>query len=168
MTKKLQSMLNETEQALVREVEPKRLGKLDEDELIELHTRVRRARNKYTKLYRQRAAKQVGSKGRRGGASSAHSKTRAKAEIFEDVLATVSDRLATVARQNADALKAERLALAKGERGGAATPKKGKKVIEGALRTVKRGGDDALRSPIKKKKSASDRAAKKRHQAKRG
>ena len=61
MTKKLQSMLNETEQALVREVEPKRLGKLDEDELIELHTRVRRARNKYTKLYRQRAAKQVGS-----------------------------------------------------------------------------------------------------------
>lgn len=167
MKKKLRSMLNETEQELVREVESKRLGKLDEDELIELHSRVRRARNKYTKLYRRRAAKQVRSKGRRGGASSAHSKTRAKVEIFEDLLATVSNRLAVVARQNADMLKADRLAAAKGERHGAAAPSTGKKVVEGALRTVKRGGDDALRSPIKKKKSASDRAKKKRHEAKR-
>ena len=163
--KKLRSMLNDAEQALVRKAESKKLEKLDEDALIDLHSRARRARNKYTKLYRQRAAKQVTSKGRRGGASAALSKTHAKAEIFEDVLATVSDRLAVVAREQAETLKAERLAAAKGQRKGAAEPKAGTKVIQGAVRAVKRGGDDALRSPVKKKKSASDRAAKKRHQA---
>ncbi len=167
MKKKLRSMLNDSEQELARTAGSKKLAKLDEDELIDLHSRVRRARNKYSKLYRKRAAKQVSSKKRRDGAGSAHSKTRAKAEIFEDVLATVSTRLATVARENADALKAERLAAAKGDRSGAARPVPGKSVIEGAIRTVKRGGDDALRSPIKKKKSAGDRAAKKRHEAKR-
>ncbi len=166
MKKKLRSMLNDSEQELVRDVESKRLGKLDEDELIELHSRVRRVRNKYTKLHRKRAAKEVASKGRRS-ASTTHSKTLAKAEIFEDLLATVSNRLAVVARERADTLRADRLAAAKGEHKGAAVPSAGKKVIEGALRTVKRGGDDALHSPIKKKKSASDRAAKQRHEAKR-
>jgi len=167
MNQKLLSMLNDTEQALVREVEPKRLSKLDEDGLIDLHTRVRRARTKYSKLYRQRAAKQVTSKGRRGGASSAHAKTRAKAEIFEEVLSTVSSRLAAVAGARADELKAERLAAAKSARRGAAAPKQGKGTTtsKGASRSVKRGGDDALRSPIGKKKSATARAAKKRHQA---
>ncbi len=164
--KKLQSMLNETEQALVRQVEPKRLAKLDEDDLIDLHSRVRRARNKYTKLYRQRAANQVSSKGRRGGASAAHTKTRAKAEVFEEVLATVSSQLAAVAHESAEALKAERLAAAKADRKGAATPKAGKKAAARAPRAQHRG-DDTLRSPIKKKKAAGDRAAKKRHQAKR-
>lgn len=167
MNQKLLSMLNDTEQALVREVEPKRLAKLDEDGLIDLHTRVRRARTKYTKLYRQRAARQVSSKGRRGGASTAHAKTRAKAEIFEEVLATVSRRLAAVARQSAAELKAERIAAAKGAHKGAASPKTGKQPAKASPRSVKRGGDDALRSPVKKKKAASSRAAKKRHQAKR-
>lgn len=168
MNQKLLSMLNDAEQALVREVEPKRLAKLDEDGLIDLHTRVRRARNKYTKLYRQRAGGQVGAKGRRSGASSSHAKTRAKAEIFEEVLSTVSRRLATVARASAAELKAERLAAAKGERTGAAS-KSTSKATKGASakgsRSVKRGGDDSLRSPIRKKQAASSRAAKKRHQA---
>lgn len=165
MNQQLLSMLNETEQALVREVEPKRLAKLDEDGLIDLHTRVRRARTKYTKLYRQRAASQVTAKGRRSGASAGNATTRAKAEIFEDVLATVSRRLATVARASAAELKAERLAAARGERKGAAASKKGAKATAGAPRSVKRGGDDALRSPIRKKQAASSRSAKKRHQA---
>lgn len=166
MNQKLLSMLNDAEQALVREVEPKRLAKLDEDGLIDLHTRVRRARTKYTKLYRQRAGGQVGAKGRRSGASSSHAKTRAKAEIFEDVLSTVSRRLAAVARASAAELKAERLAAAKGERAGAASKaKKGTSSSGMSARSVKRGGDDSLRSPIRKKQAASSRAAKKRHQA---
>ena len=136
-----------------------------QDELIELHSRVRRARNKYTKLHRKRAAKDVAEKGRRS-ASTAHSKTLAKAEIFENLLATVSNRLAVEAREQADTLRADRLAAAKIERKGAARRKPGTKVIEGVVHTVHRG-EDALRSPIKKKKSASDRAAKKRHEAKR-
>lgn len=167
MNQQLLSMLNDTEQALVREVEPKRLAKLDEDGLIDLHTRVRRARTKYTKLYRQRAASQVKAKGRRSGASAGNAKTRAKAEIFEEVLATVSRRLAAVARQSAAELKAERIAAAKGERKGAARRGKEKSAPSGTPKSVKRGGDDALRSPIKKKQAASSRAAKKRHQAKR-
>ena len=43
-------MLNETEKALLREVESKRFNKLDEDGFAELHDRIRRARRKYTKL----------------------------------------------------------------------------------------------------------------------
>ncbi len=165
MNQQLLSMLNDAEQALVREAEPKRLAKLDEDGLIDLHTRVRRARTKYTKLYRQRAASQVRAKGRRSGASAANSKTRAKAEIFEDVLATVSRRLAAVARAQAAELKTERLAAAKQARKGAAAPKKGAKASKGSPKTATRRGDDELRSPIRKKQAASSRAAKKRHQA---
>jgi hypothetical protein len=60
--------LAETELALVREVDPDRLAGLDEDALIELHTRVRRARNKHVKLYRRQAAALVEDVGGRGKA----------------------------------------------------------------------------------------------------
>jgi hypothetical protein len=168
MTPKLLAMMNESEQALLREVEPKRLRKLDEDALIDLHTRIRRARTKYTKLYRRRAAAQVGSKGARSGASAGNSKTRHKAEIFEAALSTVSTRLAAVAHEQAEALKVERLAAAKGQRKGAAkgtaSSSKGKrKSKSGATR-----GDGALKSPVRKRNAASQRSAKRRHQAKRG
>ena len=39
------------------------MEKLDEDDLLELHTRVRRARSKYVKLYRQTGASRVGTEG---------------------------------------------------------------------------------------------------------
>ena len=54
------AMLNESEKALLRDAEPAALARLDEDGLLALHDRVRRARNKYAKLYRRRAAGQVG------------------------------------------------------------------------------------------------------------
>ena len=50
------AMLNETEKALLREAEPKALATLDEDALLTLHDRIRRARNTYSKLYRRRAS----------------------------------------------------------------------------------------------------------------
>ena len=53
---------------LVRETEPARMATLDEDDLLDLHTRVRRARSKYVKLYRQTGAARVGLKGARGHA----------------------------------------------------------------------------------------------------
>src|SRR5262245_22137140 len=47
MNKATWAMLNESEKALLRQAEASSLARLDEDELIDLHTRVRRARKKY-------------------------------------------------------------------------------------------------------------------------
>jgi hypothetical protein len=167
VNQKLLAMLNEAEQELVRATEPERLATLDEDELLELHTRVRRARTKYTKLYRRRAGGQVRTDSSRARASAANARTRQKAEIFEDALAAVSRRLATVAKQSAADLKAERLAAARGD--GAATGAASGSPGGSAARkpTAKRGGDDSLRSPISKKATASTRATGKRRQAER-
>lgn len=105
--------LTEAELALVRETEPARLAELDEDALVELHTRIRRARNKYVKVYRRQAASRVGETGGRGKSYARNSRGRAKAELFEGALAGVSERLAAAARASAEALKAERLAEAR-------------------------------------------------------
>ena len=102
--------LTETELALVREVEPDRLAGMDEDALIELHTRVRRARNKHVKVYRRQAAALVAPVGGRGKARPKNTRNRAKAEVFEQVLATVSQHLAAKAQASAEALQEERLA----------------------------------------------------------
>lgn len=175
MDQKLLAMLNDTEQELLRAVEPKRLRKLDEDELIDLHTRVRRARTKYTKLYRRRAAAQVGEKAARSGASTAGARTRRKAEGFEAALSVVSARLAEVAQRQSDELREDRLAAAKGSRSGAA--KKASKERSGAKGRAKRSastatssrrrGDAELKSPARKRKVASQRATKARRSAKR-
>ena len=58
-------VLKESEKDLMREIEPERMNQLDEDGLIALHRRVRRARNKHTTNYRRKAAKNVAEKGRR-------------------------------------------------------------------------------------------------------
>ena len=100
-------MLNDTEKAVLRATEPEALDGLDEDELSELHDRVRRARNKYTRLYRRRAAEQVDSDAARGRAHAAHARTLVKAEAFEERLDVVSQHLAKAARASARELKAE-------------------------------------------------------------
>lgn len=112
MTVEIPRFLTDTQADLVRETEPKRMEKLDEDELLELHTRVRRARSKYVKLYRQTGASRVGMKGARGHARPGNAANAAKAEVFELALARVSARVDVVARAAAEELKAERLAAA--------------------------------------------------------
>lgn len=106
------SSLREDELDLLRETEPERMAELDEDELLQLHTRVRRARTKYVKLYRRQASTRVEDLGGRGFARPKNRRNSDKAEIFEEALAGVSKRLAVVARQAAAELKAERLAAA--------------------------------------------------------
>lgn len=108
----LLNSLTEAELALVARTEPERLAPLDEDDLVELHTRVRRARNKYVKVYRRQAAASVEDAGGRGKAYARNARRRAKAEVFEDALARVSEHLAVAARASAQALRAERLATA--------------------------------------------------------
>ena len=72
---KLVNTLTEDEFVLVRETKKPQMAGLDEDELIELHTRVRRARNKYVKLYRRSGADKVDKKKSRATGRSAQSVT---------------------------------------------------------------------------------------------
>ncbi|MEV4539918.1 hypothetical protein AB0J82_39720 [Asanoa sp. NPDC049518] len=105
--------LTENEQLLVHETTADQLAPLDEDELVELHTRVRRARDKYVKNYRRASAVRVKDTRGRGKAYPRGSRDRNKAEVFEEALARVSRRLATAARAAARAFKAERIAEAR-------------------------------------------------------
>lgn len=154
--------LNSAELGLLREVEPKRLAALDEDELIALHTRVRKARDKSATIYRRTAARTVQKKGSRGLAHPKGAKNRLRAEVMEDALATVSDRLARVAHDRAEELKADRLAAARKDTS-SGPEKKGKgakgKDSKGRARTHTKttGG---------KKRDASSRAKGARRQAK--
>jgi hypothetical protein len=53
------SSLSGSDLALVRETQRKRLLDLDEDGLVELDRRVRRARNKHVGIYRRGARRQA-------------------------------------------------------------------------------------------------------------
>ncbi|MFC5834743.1 hypothetical protein [Nonomuraea insulae] len=113
VVKALLNSLTEAEMALVREADKENLAELDEDELVEVHTRIRRARNKYVKLYRREASVRVGEFGGRGTARPKNRRNAEKSEVFEDALARVSRHLAMAARRSAEELKAGRLAAAR-------------------------------------------------------
>lgn len=115
-------VLKQSELDLIREIEPDRMALLDEDGLISLHKRVRRARNKHVNNYRRKGAASVADAGGRGAARQGNKKSLLRAEAFEEALARVSARLAEVAHAEAEALKTERLARAqKGKSSGPAT-----------------------------------------------
>jgi len=162
--KKLLNSLNESEHVLVRETEREQLAGLTEDELLSLHTRVRRARNKYTKLYRQQAAAGVPEKGGRGAAKGVGKRNAGKAEVFEKALARVSRRLAIEAKKSAEELKQARLALAR--KGKGAPGADGTDGGPAALIDQTRNTADPT-SPGRKKRDASSKGAGKRRQAKR-
>ena len=109
-------VLKKDELDLVRELEPARIEKLDEDELIDLHRRVRRARNKHVKNYRRKAARDVEDVASRGDAGPRGGKARWRAAAFEEALSIVSERLAAVAHAAAEDLKQERLERARSGR----------------------------------------------------
>jgi len=170
--KQLRQMMNEAEQELLRQTEPDRLKKLDEDELIELHGRVRRARNKYSKLYRRRAAAKVTKDGARARASKVNQRTAMKAEVFEDTLARVSRRLARVAWLSADQLREERIAAARAVKGRAAAETgakaKTKKGSKGSgAKKAKDAPTEKRRTPASTRDAAAARASTRRKQAKR-
>lgn len=106
-------VLKRGELDLMREIEPERMAQLDEDELLALHRRIRRARNKHTTNYRRKAARTVEEERARGAAKPKGAKDRLRAEAFEEALSRVSDRLAVVAHEQAEQLKQERLAMAR-------------------------------------------------------
>jgi hypothetical protein len=182
MDKATRQMLNDGEQDVIRLLESKRFARLDEDQLLDLHSRTRRIRNKYRMLYRRRGAAKVGKARSRALATKSTRRTALKAELFEDALATVSARLAKVAAANARTLRAERLAAARAvkkaeaKRAAAAARKKAtarkKTPTKGAAKkkaVVKKRGvaKKKAKTPASKRATASTRAATKRKQAKR-
>ncbi|MFS0701911.1 hypothetical protein AB6N24_18220 [Cellulomonas sp. 179-A 4D5 NHS] len=112
----LTSVLKEKQRDLVRETEPDRLAALDEDELIALHSRVRRARRKHQKNYRRKASAGVEEHGGRGMSRPRNARARQRAEVFEDALARVSGALEVRARKAAEELRDQRLADARANR----------------------------------------------------
>lgn len=165
MVKATFSVLSEADKQLVLETEPRRLDGLDEDELLALFQRVRRARNRHTKNYRREAGGQVEADAARGLASKKARRSAARAEVFEDALARVSRRLATAAKASASELRATRLSQASG--GGATKPsKQGAKGAKGKGKGSAKAKGAGL-SGAAKKRRASTLATGKRRQAKR-
>ena len=180
MNRALINSLTEAEYLLVRETENPALAELDEDELVALHDRVRRARTKYTTLYRREASAKVRAQGGRGKARPKNTRNRERAEVFEDALARVSARLARVARASAKELRDARIAAARGEKaaGAAAKTTATKTATKQATKAPAKArggkpapnaksGDRSLVSPRSVKKGASVQAKGARRQAKR-
>lgn len=167
--------LTKGEQSLIMDTRPKHLAKLSEDELLDLHGRVRRGRNKYKKNYRQGASKQVKADRSRGAASKKNQGDAQRREVFEDALARVSASLAKAARKSADDLRTARLAQVKKAKAAKAAAKakraagKGKgKGSKPAPKAAGRGKRSSKKTPVSKKAVAGQRATKARTNAKKG
>src|SRR5262245_4991790 len=152
------------EQRLVAETSREAMAELDEEELLALHARIRRARAKYVTQYRRNAGGAVVKRGGRGFSYPKNQRDRDKAEVFETALAQVSKEVGAHAARAAAELKASRLAAA---RSGGSGPRKA---------AARAGSPDqaATTRPrgVKKttggvKKDASSRSAGARRQAKR-
>jgi hypothetical protein len=155
--------LTKAEQTLIMATRPKALDGLSEDELLDLHARVRRGRNKYAELYRRGAGAQVGKDAARGKASAKNRKDAERSEVFEEALARVSRRLAREARRTAEALRDERLAPARAK----AKKGTGAKTAGGGKTSGKGRAPSKGKTPASRKANASARATKARKQAKR-
>lgn len=129
-------ILKRDERDLIREIEPARMAVLSEVQLLALHQRIRRARNKHAGVYRRKASSRVARAGGRGAARPKNLKALLRAEAFEEALARVSDRLAEVSHQEAEALKSVRLQRAKkGKFAGPSEPSPGNDSFAGQDRT---------------------------------
>jgi hypothetical protein len=164
VTKAQLHVLTDAEALLVLETDKSALAALDEDALVELHTRIRRARGKYVGQYRRGAAARVRDVGGRGKAKPQNQRARDKAEIFEEALSRVSGALAAAARASAAELKAERLEAARAAK---ANPMVGAPVAAGGKAAGASASRAATKAPATKKRNASTLAAGARRQAKR-
>lgn len=106
-------VLTERERTLVLSTTKEALSVLNENELIDLHDKIRGMRNRYTNQYRRQGARTVAQKGSRGEASFKNQRTDLKAEVFEDALGRVSSQLAVAAKREASRLRKERIEAAK-------------------------------------------------------
>jgi hypothetical protein len=154
--------MSDAERGLVADTERDAISHLAEDDLLELHTRIRRARSKYAKNYRRAASSNVQGAGGRGKGFAQNSRDRDKAEVFELALARVSRQVAVRANEAAGELKAERLAAA---RQGSTGPQSTASRTAGAAPTDR--GRRTRKTTGGLKKDASSQSAGARRQAKR-
>jgi hypothetical protein len=154
--------LTRTERALLTETQPDRLRAMDEEALIALHARVRRARDKFVQLHRREVADHVDAERARGIASGAPRRSASKAEVFESALARVSSSLARAARATAASLRAERLAAA---RPVATRPAATEKPTRAGRKPKAAAPRARTRTPIQRKAVAASRASNARRQA---
>jgi hypothetical protein len=169
MNASLQAVLTDAERLLVTETEPSSLAPLDEDAAVDLHARIRRARDKYVSQYRRGASARIPEHGGRGKARPVGQRAAMKAEAFEDALARVSRRVAVLARHSATQLRRERIAAARA----AKAPQGAAASTPGITLPAQRKGsgnvvdDRAVGPPDLQRQRATARAAGARKQAKR-
>jgi hypothetical protein len=156
--------MTEAEQRLVAETSRAALAGLDEEELLDLQSRVRRARSKYVTLYRRNAAGAVVKRGGRGFSYPKNQRDRDKAEVFESALAAVSKQVGVHAARAAAELRASRLAAA-GSKG--ARPRTAPSTLPAADAPAASRPRGVKKTTGGVKKDASSRAAGARRQAKR-
>jgi hypothetical protein len=162
VNKAVLSSMTDSERMLVAETERDAIADLSEDDLLELHTRVRRARSKYVKNYRKAASARVDQAGGRGKGFAQNDRDRDKAEVFELALARVSRSVAVRANQAAAELKADRLEAARQGSGG---PDLSPTTGDGAVPAGRARQTRKTTGGVKK--DASSRSAGARRQAKR-
>jgi hypothetical protein len=165
MNKAVLNSMTVAEQRLVAETTRDALAGLDEEELLELHTRIRRARSKYVTKYRRSASGNVVKRGGRGFSYPKNQRDRDKAEVFEAALAAVSKQVAAHAARAANELKASRLEAAARTRGSG--PKKAAASAAGLEAPAASRPQGTKKTTGGVKKDAASRAAGARRQAKR-
>ncbi|HEY7049726.1 MAG TPA: hypothetical protein VH373_21090 [Jatrophihabitantaceae bacterium] len=168
----LYGSLSEAELAVARDTERTALAALSEEELEELHLRVRRLRDKYVSQYRRQAAARVTEAGARGAARPRNRRAAERAEVFERALARVSTALARAARQSAAQLRTERLAAAAEARSAPRAERAGATSRAGRASTLAADAPATDKRPPRKstgrlKRDASTLAENKRRQARR-
>ncbi len=139
-TKAMVASLTRAEQDLIRETEPKRLAKLDADELGNVQDRVRKARNRHANQYRRDGAQAVKKSGGRGKARPANTRNADKVEVFEEALARVSLAYSKALSKSAAGLKSDRLDAKKSGKGSAKKKDDAKSKKGGAKKAGKKGG----------------------------
>lgn len=162
MNQGLLNSLTDAERRLAAETERDVLKSLDEDELLDLHQRIRRVRTKYVKNYRRGASAAVVPAGGRGKAYPRNQRDRDKAELFESALARVSREVASAAGRASAQLRSERIEAARAAKSGGPavqTADQAEPATSPRPRATKTTGG--------LKKDASSRAAGARRQAKR-
>jgi hypothetical protein len=164
MNRGLLNSLTDAERLLVAETERDELKRLDEDELLDLHQRIRRARTKYVKNYRRAASAAVAPAGARGRSYPKNQRDRDKAELFESVLARVSREVAVVANRASAQLRSERIDAARSANSGVSAP--AKRAVA-SPKPEARTRPRATKTTGGLKKDASSQAAGARRQAKR-
>jgi len=88
--------MSDDEKSLIDQTDPEALARMDEGQLKELQSRLRKVRDKNFSLLRREGAARVEAEGGRGAAEPANQKRNDKVDVLDDALARVGARLENV------------------------------------------------------------------------